>query len=692
VALAIDGSTPAIVTSTSTTVATLSTGSFTPPAGALLLIAWAGNSHIATNPSTPTITDSLGSPLTYTLLDWQSRANSPTVDGQAAMWWAVVGSSAAMTVTTTINVATDNEKQQALQVIVITGQDSVTPIGAHGKSGSTSSSAIAQNYTAAATGGQGFIAVCDWDSLGNFTAGTGCTIPTGGTGTIPTTQISYGIFRRTTADGVNGNTTTLNVNLAGTSTHVSWVYAEVVPAAPPAGIPYNPQRVLLYRDPSETPWIQRDRRDALTVATAANPLPSPLDSAWQAGSRYWHLYGDSSDAAPRTWQSLQRNYTSDPNLLVGLPADPLLVGAGVGGDQWRRYNLPDYADRRLVPQQRERESDPRLLTTAELENELLGGAETGKRYNLPATHVDRRQAGQQRPAPSAIDDVQIVGTGALGAWWGIDDTAAFLYGQRRTNDVGILAPPPTPFDPILAGWLPGWLLDNRAATHTDRREVPQQRPYISDPSFYPTIAPTDPLTLAWGVEGHYWLLYNQPAMYTDRRGVPQQRAYVSDPGLLLTAQLENELLGGADTARHLAVFTDRRQTTSQPRWPDPNLLGPAPTDPLLLAAGVGGDIWRRANAPAYADRREVPQQPPRRVLYFDAGPGSPPLTLSWGAGGDYWHRYQWRRPARSWWQPRPVFTPLGDPCTTVRPSSGTTARPGSGTTTRPFTGTTEDPC
>jgi hypothetical protein len=224
VALAIDGSTPAVVTAATKT---LTTASFTPPAGALLLALWAANSTASTNPGAPAITDNLGVHLTYTRNDWQSRANSPTVDGQAADWTAVVGSSAAQTVTTTNGVSA-SEFHQALAVMVITGQHA-TPVGAHGQSGSTSASSVAQSFTATATNSWGFIAVCDWDAKGSMTAGTGCTLI--GTGTIPTTQISYGIFRRTTADGVNGGTTTMNVNLAGTSTHVSWAYVEIVPAA-----------------------------------------------------------------------------------------------------------------------------------------------------------------------------------------------------------------------------------------------------------------------------------------------------------------------------------------------------------------------------------------------------------------------------------------------------------------------------
>jgi hypothetical protein len=284
VALAIDGSTPAVVTSSSTTVSTLSTASFTPPASALLLNLWAGNSHVATNPSTPTITDNLGGHLTYTLTDWQSRANSPTVDGQAAAWWANVGSSAAMTVTTTINVGTDNEKQQALGTIVLT--DSSTPtVGAHGKSGSTSAASIAQNYTATATGSWGFIVVCDWDALGSMTAGTGCTLI--GTGTIPTTQISYGIFRRTTADGTNGGTTTLNVNLAGTSTHVSWVYVEVVPAVTATATSPGPLTVSGVRRPGPagsalilgSTAVSRDAQPAPWVTGAPPGVRGQLGSA-----------------------------------------------------------------------------------------------------------------------------------------------------------------------------------------------------------------------------------------------------------------------------------------------------------------------------------------------------------------------------------------------------------------------------
>jgi hypothetical protein len=225
VAIAIDGSSPAIALGNPGPTAT--TASFTPLSNSVLIIGYAGNSTAGASPSTPTITDNLGSHLTYTLIGYQSRADAPNADGVAAMWRAVVSSSAGMTVSVTNQDA--SAKHGALKVWVLTGADTTTPVGASGKSGSKSAAAIAQSYTAQATSGWGFIAVCDWDVIGVETAGTGCTVD--GSNNVATNQITYGFARRTTADDVNGNSNTLNVTIPGTSTNLSWAYAEVKPAA-----------------------------------------------------------------------------------------------------------------------------------------------------------------------------------------------------------------------------------------------------------------------------------------------------------------------------------------------------------------------------------------------------------------------------------------------------------------------------
>lgn len=310
------------------------------------------------------------------------------------------------------------------------------------------------------------------------------------------------------------------------------------------------------------------------------------------------------------WKSSTAALFADRRLMPQQPArlaDPLLITTALlenellGGADTSRHAMW-FTDRRLVPQQRFYISDPLLLSSALLENELLGGAETGKRYGLAGTHSPRWWMPQQ---PQRLADPLLIGTALL---------EPPLLGQADS------------YHHVQAG------------IYTDRRLVPQQRPYISDPSFYPSGAVTDPLTLAWGAGGTYWLLYNQPALLTDRREVPQQRTYNSDPLLLTTALLEGVLLGGADTVRHLAAaYYDRREVPQQrPYVSDPSLLLTALLENELLG---GAGTWLRYSMAGWlTDRREAPQQ---RPCVSDPGllsPGTDPLTLAAGVGGDMWRR------------------------------------------------------
>jgi len=226
VALAIDASSPAATTVSGVSTTPISTASFNPPAGSYLVVAFSANTASGVTPGTPTITDNLGTPLTYNLRQWKTRATAPTANGQVAIWTAPVVSGGAMIVSVTTGTASGNQ-QTALKVWVVTGQDSVTPVGTNGKNASTSASSISQSYTGAGTGGWGFLVTCDWSALGSFTAGTGCTVDA--TGTVPTTQFSYAFARRTVADDTNGGSNSLNVNAAGSSTDLSWAWLEMLP-------------------------------------------------------------------------------------------------------------------------------------------------------------------------------------------------------------------------------------------------------------------------------------------------------------------------------------------------------------------------------------------------------------------------------------------------------------------------------
>jgi hypothetical protein len=506
----------------------------------------------------------------------------------------------------------------------------------------------------------------------------------------------------------------------------SWLGALIGTTVAATGVPFNPQRTTPVRDYGEVQWLQPFRRLAALVATAANDLDVPLlvpEHQWQqyrvsdfisrrlvpqqpnrvgdmslfatvandlaqplfqpVDARYWHLY---NDLALRNWRPQQRSYF-DPSLLSPTVAmDPPAV---------QRYIPPrDYGE---VQWHQTSGRDPLLLAAALLENELLGGAETSKRTNLPATHAARwwmpHQPKREGFTPGLLDDA-LLEDELLGAaddlnrhrtWY----TDRRLAGQQRVYYDTTLLTTALLETPLTWTRPPQYVVD--------RREVPQQRAYISDPSFYPVPGATDPLTLAWGAGGNYWHMYND--VRVERRIVPQQRAYESDPLLLLTALLE------VPYVRPGQLPTDRRQATTQLRTFDPSLLG-VDTDPLSLG---NGDLLRRYFTPATNDdRRFVPQQPLRQTFYFDAGPDVPPLTLSWGAGGRYWHLYNdWTRP-RTWWPVLRVFDILAGAVdcqlprpgtgTTVRPTgttlrpTGTTGRPGTGLTARASSGNTDNPC
>lgn len=615
-ALAIDASTPAIATNSVGATAPLTTASFTPPANSLLLVRWAGNSVGGVNPSAPTITDSLGTPLTYNLVAWQSRADSPTVDGQSAAWWAKVSSSTAMTVTVTSGVSGSTNRQAALHVTVLTGHDTTTPIGASGKAGSASAAAIAQSYTATTTGGWGFIVDCDWDDKGAETAGTGCTLTNGGSNSIPG-QISYGFLRRTSADDTAGGSNTLNVTLPGTSTTLSWVYIEVVPPGSASLPPWNPQRAVPARDPGESWWLQRSGRFADLVATAANDLALPLLVPEHQRSEYaW------STLVSRRMVPQQRTYY-DPTLLNTAQLENELLG---GGDERRRRNYPaDFVDRREVPQQRAYISPPDLLNTALLENELLGSATTALRANTAAYEYSRREVPQQRlyiSPPDLLTTALLENELLGGATYEQRYNTASAYTDRREvpQQRRYISPPDllstAQLENELLGGSTTWWRASTAATNADRREVPQQRLYISDPSFYPTTTPTDPLTVAWGAGGPLWWLYNTAAAQVSRREMPQQRAYVSDPSLLLSALLENELLGGGDSWRHqfAALFANRRETVQQRVYNDLTLLAEMP---------FFGDAARRLMVALLRDQRLPLQLRP----LFPAGSTVPTLIF-----------------------------------------------------------------
>jgi hypothetical protein len=144
------------------------------------------------------------------------------------MFHAVVTGTPGATTVSVVNGQTVNQFSSESVVYVLTGADPTTPIGvAGGDRQDTGPTTISQSYTASITGGQGFMAICDWNanSTAGVTAASGCTVLAAGT---ITGEISYIIVQRTAADGVVGVSTTLGVSGVNTNFSGHWAYAEVI--------------------------------------------------------------------------------------------------------------------------------------------------------------------------------------------------------------------------------------------------------------------------------------------------------------------------------------------------------------------------------------------------------------------------------------------------------------------------------
>jgi hypothetical protein len=237
VAPTLHASSPAIVGNIST--ASTALASFTPPSLALLVVGYAGNSTSGASPPAPTITDNLGTHLTYSLINNSALPDTPAgVNGQAAMWWANVYVSSAMTITCTNG---DASNGQAVWATVWTDpvNGTIPRIGAVSEGGQATGTTVAGSYTAKGNGSRGVMAMVDWDQDGPDTAGTGTTLTGGGSsnfGTKPGAAFYTATFAlRSAADGVAGSTTTLNITQPSASANVRWVAAEVM-SGPPAPI------------------------------------------------------------------------------------------------------------------------------------------------------------------------------------------------------------------------------------------------------------------------------------------------------------------------------------------------------------------------------------------------------------------------------------------------------------------------
>ncbi|MEU4224270.1 hypothetical protein AB0F17_08255 [Nonomuraea sp. NPDC026600] len=213
-ALAIDASTPALASGTSSS----TTASFTAPAGSLLVALCADEDGTVGTMSNSS-----------TALTWTARVSRTSAESgvfvSLIVFTAVAATSVARTVTYTSAVG---GSQTDLKVLVVTGADVVgTPAGAVGEGNSTTINLTVNAYTSTVANSRGVGIAADGNAAGNPTSSdTGFAFNHAG---------AYsGIAVHKAADtAVGGSTVTLNFNGGASARDWAWVAVEILPEVVP---------------------------------------------------------------------------------------------------------------------------------------------------------------------------------------------------------------------------------------------------------------------------------------------------------------------------------------------------------------------------------------------------------------------------------------------------------------------------
>lgn len=219
-ALAIDATSPAAVTSTSAL--TLTTAAFTPPAGSLLVMQAVLDT--ATVARTATATTVTGSTSAWTTVqNFTNGVTTPTTDGGLAfIGWATVTSSVSTTTRVTFTGSGISANDCAMKTYVLTGAANTAPIGATGTATLTTTPTDV-SYTVTSAGSLGFLC------LESFQGGSGqaITISNATVDTQPPSSAGR-VAHQTTAATTAGATQTYTITIG--ATRYALAYAEVLPA------------------------------------------------------------------------------------------------------------------------------------------------------------------------------------------------------------------------------------------------------------------------------------------------------------------------------------------------------------------------------------------------------------------------------------------------------------------------------
>ncbi len=218
-AIAVDGSSPALVSGTGST---KTTASFSPPAG--LLVACVAYEAVGSANATITLSN------TGTGLTWTQRArrdandSGTTFEGIAAVFTAV--NTNAQTGITVSSLSAVGSDAGALKVLVFTGVDMASPVGATGEGSSGDPSGSPTVYTSTVAGSRAVGMFSDFSIQG-----TGSSSDTG-YGFLVASRLGGVAVHKAADTPTIGTNVTLNFNNGSSFGQWNWAAIEIKPGAP----------------------------------------------------------------------------------------------------------------------------------------------------------------------------------------------------------------------------------------------------------------------------------------------------------------------------------------------------------------------------------------------------------------------------------------------------------------------------
>lgn len=234
-AIAIDGSTPARWTGTPNNGVDITSASFSPPAGSLLVLTIGADTDASADNLTLSVSDSVNGTTGWTnQVDRDESDGGGAQESHAAIWTLADAAGGSKTVSVRRTAGLGGTRRISCKLYVVTGQHA-TPVGNVGEGTTTTNNTTPTILTTTADDSYVFVSVSDWSQSGSPTSSDGVEDSADYSGAIS-------VMSMYEAQGAAGSMS-MNIDAGGSGgVEINWVGLEVKAAAAAAATAPPPFR------------------------------------------------------------------------------------------------------------------------------------------------------------------------------------------------------------------------------------------------------------------------------------------------------------------------------------------------------------------------------------------------------------------------------------------------------------------